>query len=249
MSWDPHQYNRFKQQREAPFEDLMKWLVVRPGLKAVDLGCGTGELTGKLAERIPGSHMLGLDSSPEMLSQAVARPGLEFRQQPLEELEGSFDLIFSHAALHWVGDHEALFERLWSRLRPGGQILVQMPANFDHVSHRLAGDIAARLGLERRVAPVLQPEQYADLLFRLGATEIEVVLKVYPHVLPDADSVVEWTKGTLLTAYLPQLSESGRAEFLSQYARELRAALPGKPVFYGFKRLLLGAKSALPGAD
>ena len=80
MSWDPDQYNRFKQQRAAPFLDLKRWLKVRPGLSAVDLGCGTGELTRQLADLLPDSLVLGVDTSAQMLnqSQAFERPGLSF---------------------------------------------------------------------------------------------------------------------------------------------------------------------------
>lgn len=243
MSWDPKQYHRFREQRAAPFWDLLKWLKVRPGMAAVDLGCGTGELTLELASRLPESTIVGIDSSAEMLARAESRPGVTFRQGLLEEVEGEFDLIFSNAALHWVGDHPHLLTRLWERLRPGGQLLVQMPANFDHFSHRAAADIAGTLGLQVRDAPVLGPEVYASLLYGLGAVGQEVVLKVYPHVLPDAEAIVEWTKGTLLTAYLPQLSEGRQRDFLDLYGRRIAENCPAHgPVFYGFKRLLFWAE-------
>lgn len=247
MSWDPDQYNRFKQQRAAPFRDLTRWLKVRPGLSAVDLGCGTGELTRQLADLLPDSLVLGVDTSAEMLnqSQAFARPGLSFRQQNLADVEGKFDLIFSHAALHWVENHPWLFARLWDQLLPGGQLLVQMPHNFDHLSHRLAADIAQNhFHLRTRVTEVLAPEDYAELLYHLGAQDFEVVLKVYPHVLADAQAIVEWTRGTLLTAYLPQLSPVQQSEFLDIYSRKIHEQMPEKPVFYGFKRLLLQAIKA-----
>lgn len=150
MPWNPAQYQKFQSARAAPFDDLLAWLNVRPGLKVVDLGCGTGELTSRLASLLPGSEVVGIDSSASMLAQASdhERPGLQFRQARLEELDGEYDLIFSHAALHWVPDQRALISRLWGRLRPGGQLLVQVPANFGHASHRLA-EAAARVCTRR----------------------------------------------------------------------------------------------------
>ena len=53
MAWNPEQYLKFAAERAAPFADLVALLDVRPGLHAVDLGCGTGELTAKLAEMLP----------------------------------------------------------------------------------------------------------------------------------------------------------------------------------------------------
>lgn len=230
MSWNPDQYNRFKAERMAPFEDLIRWLRIRPGISVVDLGCGTGELTLRLAELLPDSSVLGIDSSAEMLPQ---REG--FQLGSIQDFSGHYDLIFSHAALHWVDDHPSLFRHLWSCLKPGGQLLVQMPYNFDHPSHLAAASVARELGQKPLQRPVLAVEEYAALLWELGAQEPQVVLKVYPHVLEDADAIVEWTKGTLLTAY------SVTDEFLEKYRQAVRQACPGKPVFYGFKRLLLTA--------
>ncbi len=230
MTWDPDQYHRFRSERLAPFEDLIRWLRVRPGMKAVDLGCGPGELTRRLAALLPDSEVIGVDSSAEMLPK---EPGFELGR--IEDIRGEYDLIFSHAALQWVGDHPALLAKLWSCLKPGGQLLVQMPYNFEHVSHQAAARVAHSLGQPVRTFPMLPVEEYARLLYDLGAVDFEVVLKVYPHVLADADAIVEWTRGTLLTAY--QVTD----EFLKDYRAEVRKACPGAPVFYGFKRILMTA--------
>ena len=79
MPWDPEQYRKFQSERFAPFADLFDMIDVRPGLRVVDLGCGTGELTARLAEQLPGSDVLGIDASPQMLAQAqsLARPRLK----------------------------------------------------------------------------------------------------------------------------------------------------------------------------
>ena len=56
MSWNPDQYHKFQSERSAPFDDLLKLVDVRPRLKAVDLGCGTGELTRRLADALTNSN-------------------------------------------------------------------------------------------------------------------------------------------------------------------------------------------------
>src|SRR5512137_210859 len=110
MPWNPDQYHKFQAERSAPFDDLLKLVAVRPGLRAVDLGCGTGELTRRLADALPGSRVLGLDSSAQMLSRAgaYARPGLSFEVGDQVTLQGEWDLIFSNAALQWSDDHHQL---------------------------------------------------------------------------------------------------------------------------------------------
>lgn len=249
MPWDPERYHQFQQQRAAPFEDAIRLVNVRAGLKAVDLGCGTGELTRRLADALPDCEMVGIDSSPEMLNRAVqhARPGLRFEVGTIEAFSGAYDLIFSHAALHWVDDHPTLIPRLFSCLRPGGQIVVQMPSNHAHATHRLITEIAGESpfrealdGWSRR-SPVLGIETYAEILFRCEATHIVVFEKIYPHVLENADALADWTAGTALVPYAERLGEARYAEFMAVYRERLRSAFPSSPVFYGFRRTLFAA--------
>jgi trans-aconitate 2-methyltransferase len=249
VPWNPEKYHQFQAERTAPFEDLLKLVQVRPGMRAVDLGCGTGELTRRLADALPGSDVLGLDSSAAMLEKAMAwsGSGLRFASGDQAELSGSYDLIFSNAALQWSEDHAALIPRLFGCLNSGGQIAVQVPSNHDHVSHRVYRETAAlepfsRLlrGFNRR-SPVLPIEAYARLLFEAGASDILVFEKVYPHVLEDADAVVDWISGTALVPYYERLGTEGRAEFEAAIRQRMAAELPGSPIFYPFKRILFTA--------
>src|ERR1700722_17328897 len=78
--WDPALYRRFSNERFAPFDDLLALVAARPGLRAVDLGCGIGELTVRLHERLGGGDVVGIDTSAAMLERAreLERPGLRF---------------------------------------------------------------------------------------------------------------------------------------------------------------------------
>src|SRR5512133_1607987 len=127
MPWDPNQYHKFQAERSAPFFDLLALVEKRPNLKAVDLGCGTGELTRQLGDALPASAVTGLDSSVQMLAKAAAfaGSGLHFEQGDQAQLTGEWDLIFSNAALQWSEDHAELIPRLYRQLAPGGQIAVQ----------------------------------------------------------------------------------------------------------------------------
>jgi trans-aconitate 2-methyltransferase len=247
MPWDPERYHQFQKERSAPFEDLLSLVKVRPGVQAIDLGCGTGELTRRLADRLPGSQVLGIDSSPEMLERArmLEGPGLRFERVSIEQVEGHWDLVLSNAALQWVDDHPALVPRLLSSVRPGGQLVVQMPSNHTHPTHTLILEIAGQspfreaLGGWRRTSPVLAIEDYARLLYTHGAVEITVFEKVYPHVLADADALADWTSGTALVPYFERLTTEFRELFMERYRRRLWDLYPTAPVFYGFRRILL----------
>ena len=250
MPWDAKRYEQFAEQRYAPFDDLARLISVRPGLRVIDLGCGTGELTRRLADALPNSDVLGIDSSAEMLGRAqeFARPGLRFEQRAIEDVAGEWDVVFSNAALQWVDDHRSLIPRLSSLLRPGGQLAVQVPSNFDHPTHRLIDELASqepfRTALDgwgtnwSRSRPVLSIEQYAELLYAQGATEIVSFEKVYPHVLPDAGALADWMSGTALVPYMERLTDGLRQEFIERYRSRLGETFPQSPVFYGFRRTL-----------
>jgi len=249
MPWDPERYEQFQKERYAPFEDLVKLIKVREGLHVIDLGCGTGELTRRLADLLPDSDVLGIDSSSEMLERAAerARSGLRFEQRAIEDAAGAWDIVFSHAALQWVDDHPSLIPRLLSLARPGGRLVVQMPSNFSHPTHTIIEEIAGEapfrdpLGGRTRPWPVLSIDAYAELLHAHGATEITVFEKVYPHVLPDADALADWMSGTALVPVFERLPEALRESFMERYRERLRARWPSKPVFFGFRRTLFAA--------
>lgn len=251
-TWNPAQYERFRDQRAQPFFDLLSLVERRPALRAVDLGCGTGELTRRLHEQLACSSTLGVDSSPAMLANTAAQvaPGLAFEAGDLAAFAKSerFGLVFSNAAVQWVPDHPRLFTQLAGLLAPGGQLAIQMPANHDHPSHVVAQQIARRepfasaLAGYVRDSPVLAAERYAELLHELGFTRQHVRLQVYGHVLGARSDVVEWVKGTLLTDYERRLSPPVFQRFLSEYREALLPLLsPSEPYFYPFKRLLLWA--------
>jgi trans-aconitate 2-methyltransferase len=248
-SWDPEQYERFAAERAAPFHDLLSLVAPVPGGRVVDLGCGGGELTATLHRRLEAGETLGVDRSPAMLERAagVAGAGLRFELGDIDAFEsGSWDVVFSNAALHWLPDHAGLLGRLVAGLNPGGQLAVQMPANHDHPSHVVAAEVAGTepfrtaLGGYRRESPVQPPEWYAELLDRLGLADQHVRLQVYLHRLAARDEVVEWVKGTLLTDYQSRMPEALFMEFLATYrARLLPQLEDSSPYRYPFKRLLL----------
>jgi trans-aconitate 2-methyltransferase len=247
--WDPERYARFARERRQPFEDLAALLAPLDHPRILDLGCGAGELTRALHERLGARETLGIDSSPAMLEQAAAQAGGGLRFQAGDAgafADGPWDLVFSNAALHWVPDHEALWPRLAALVAPGGQLAVQVPHNDHHPSHRVAVEVAGEapfrepLGGAVRVSPVLPPERYAELLFRLGFAERRVRVEVYGHALASRDEVVEWVRGTTLTDYERRLPADLWPAFLDRYRARLAEALPDeRPFLYTFRRVLL----------
>jgi trans-aconitate 2-methyltransferase len=253
-TWNPSQYERFRDERSRPFFDLLALVRARPGMRVVDLGCGTGELTKKLHEHLYARETLGLDSSEAMLakSQAHAGGGLRFEKRDIADFADApgapWDLVFSNAALHWVPAHEELLAKLTRALAPGGQLAIQVPASHDHPSHLAAAEVAREepfataLSGYVRYAPVLLPEQYAHLLDALDHPEHHVRLQVYGHRLESREQVVEWVKGSLLTDYEKRMSPDLFGRFLLRYREVLMPRLPDtRPFFFPFKRILFWA--------
>lgn len=250
MSWNPELYHKFQKERFAPFKDLMDLIVVRKGLRVLDLGCGTGELTQMVSELLPESQTLGIDSSSEMLSIATEKKhiGLDFELCPIQEVSGSWDLIFSNAAIQWVDSHEELIPRLVSLLNPGGQIAIQLPANHNHPTQQLIAEIAGEdpyknaLNNWQRKWSVLSILEYSELLYDTGVEDINVFEKIYPHILDDVDVIVEWLSGTALIPYFERLPDNLHDDFINTYREKLQDLYPKKPVFFPYQRIFFSAK-------
>jgi trans-aconitate 2-methyltransferase len=255
--WSPEQYERFRSERQQPFDDLLMLCHPVPGGRAVDLGCGTGDLTKILHEEMEAEQTVGIDSSEAMLERAQAThsaiPGLSFEQGDIATWLGEgLDLVFANASLQWVDDHLNLLARMRTALSPDGQMAFQVPANYRHPSHVLAHQVAIEPPFidaldgdapEDRGRFVLSPELYADLLYELGAKDQVVRMEVYGHELETTSEVVEWVMGTLLTPYRTRLTPDMFDEFVERYRERLIEELGERePYFYGFKRILCWAR-------
>jgi trans-aconitate 2-methyltransferase len=250
QDWSPAQYEKFERERAQPFCDLVGLVEPVPGGRVADLGCGPGTRTVELAAKLQAAEVVGMDSSEAMLSRArpLGGEGVRFEVADIARFDdhAAWDVVFSNAALHWVADHDALFARLAAGLRPGGQLAVQMPYNFDHPASATASTLAAespyaeRLGGRRQGAHVDPVESYATRLRVGGLTDIDVHMRVYLHELPGPASVIEWTRGSTLTWYRAQLGLELYERFEAEYRRRLLAVLPDEqPLLFTFKRIFV----------
>ena len=258
--WNPDEYERYRHERSQPFWDLAALVKPQPEMRVIDLGCGTGELTLGLHRRLAAKATLGVDNSAAMLEKArdIQEPGLSFRCEDIGAFtpEERVDLLFSNAALHWVPDHKTLMPRLARFVAPGGQIAIQVPANHDQPSHTVATRVASeepyRTALSGFVmtSATLGPEHYASLLWNCGIRDLHVRLQVYTHEMAGPADVVDWVKGTLLTAYRKRLSPELYAQFLARYATLLLHEVQGgSPFLFTFKRILVWGRRGAPSAE
>jgi trans-aconitate 2-methyltransferase len=253
-SWSPKQYDKFKDERSAPFFDLMSLVQKAPGSRVVDLGCGSGELSLELHRYTEASQTLGIDTSDEMLLMAeeFSQDGLQFHKENIQfwHSKNEFDIVFSNAALQWCPNHPAIFHKLKEALKEGGQLAVQMPMNHDYPTHILAHEMSheepwsSLLGVEKyeKNKTMLRLEQYSQLITDLGFKKKRVFLKTYEHELGSRDDVIEWVKGSLLTHFKSRLKEKDNEHFVSEFKKRLFTSLPDqRPFFYPFKRIFIWA--------
>jgi ubiquinone/menaquinone biosynthesis C-methylase UbiE len=98
----------------------------------IDVGCGTGALSIPIAERLPGSRVVGVDGDPEVLALAQAKPGAE-QVEWTEALAGDLplddeaaDVVVTSLLLHHLplASKRAMLAEARRVLRPGGRLIV-----------------------------------------------------------------------------------------------------------------------------
>lgn len=120
MQWNARDYAEHAAFVPALGSAVLGLLAPRAGEQVLDLGCGDGVLTQRIADA--GALVLGLDCDPSMLAAAQAR-GLDVVAGDAQalEFEARFDAIFSNATLHWLPDQHRVAAGVFRALRPGGR--------------------------------------------------------------------------------------------------------------------------------
>ena len=188
--------------------DLLPLLNPQPGERILDVGCGEGTLTRKIAER--GATVLGIDDSPEMVGAARAS-GVDALLLAAEDMQffAEFDAAFSNATLHWVLEKEQAARAIFRALKPGGRFAGEMGGEGNLRKLREALDEELII---RGYAPAAEatnwyasPEEFAAVYERAGFREIDARLIERPT--PIEHGITEWVttfrKGWLEQAGVP----------------------------------------------
>lgn len=138
QTWDPRAYEQNGSFVHELSAGVMEWLAAKPSEYILDLGCGNGQLTQRIAAT--GAHVAGVDSSPEMIAAARAL-GIVAQVGDAESLpfaDVTFDAVFSNAALHWVRDQDAMLRQVRRVLKPGGRFVAEMGGHGNIAAIRVA---------------------------------------------------------------------------------------------------------------
>lgn len=124
--WDPALYDEKHSFVWKMAAGLLELLAPKPAERILDVGCGTGHLTAKIAAA--GAQVTGIDLSPEMIAQArLAHPSIHFEVADARTLKyvNDFDAVFSNATLHWITNPEPAVASISEALRRGGRFVAE----------------------------------------------------------------------------------------------------------------------------
>jgi SAM-dependent methyltransferase len=190
QTWDPQAYARNGSFVHGLAGGVLEWLTAQPGEQILDLGCGDGQLSQRIAAT--GASVTGVDASPEMVAAARAR-GIAARKGNAESLpfgDAEFDAVFSNAALHWVRGQDAMLAEVRRVLKPGGRFVAEMGGHGNIAAIRVA--LMAVLerhgyaGREDGVNYYPTPEAYSRRLERHGFRVEQIALIPRPTPLPES---------------------------------------------------------------
>jgi SAM-dependent methyltransferase len=227
QTWNPETYGRNAAFVPQLGSGTLEWLAPEVGERILDLGCGDGQLTERIASA--GASVAGIDASPNMVAAARAR-GIAAEEGSAESLpfpDQSFDAVFSNAVLHWVRGQDAMMTEVRRVLRPAGRFVAEMGGHGNIATIRVAfAAVLARLGhasLGERGNYYPTPDAYTRRLASHGFTVARMIL--FPRPTPlGAGGMTAWLN-TFCRGALDALPEDLREIAVAETVALLAPAL------------------------
>jgi trans-aconitate methyltransferase len=224
-SWNPQTYAsnaRFVSDLGQP---LLQLLQPQPGDLILDLGCGDGALTEKIADY--GCAVIGVDSSYPQLKAAKDR-GLNVTVMDGHQLSFrcKFDAVFTNAALHWMKQPELVLTGVAGSLKPFGRFIGEFggKGNVERIRSALYAGLQRHAIDPTPIDPWYYPssEEYSKLLSNAGFTVNYIELIPRPTKLPG--DILDWLE-IFAQPFTQALDESQRSGFLKEVRNELATCL------------------------
>jgi trans-aconitate 2-methyltransferase len=229
--WDAATYDVSSGPQQSWAADVLGRLDgLAPDAIVLDVGCGTGRVTEQLLARVPAGRVLAIDASQAMVDLARERLGNRaavWCQDVLElELDEPVDAIVSTAALHWVPDHDRLWQVLAGALRPGGWLEVQCGGSGNIARVREAIDAVASDGypaLEGWSPWVFATTEETDARLRAAGFE---QIRCWLHDEPTEPADLEaFVRTSILAAHFARLAPDRRELFAVAVLARVRLPL------------------------
>ncbi|MER2236374.1 MAG: methyltransferase domain-containing protein [Candidatus Limivicinus sp.] len=245
FSWNGEQYSTANGLQASVGERLIGLTDFSPYMSVLDAGCGSGNLSIVLAQKVPLGHVLAIDLSESMIrkasesSEAQALHNLEFKVCGINEIafENMFDLVFSNSVLHWVTEIEDGIQRFCKALNPDGLLSVQFPLlDSKHPLLQYSRRAMQELGFSecfRGAAsfPWYVPEsteQFSGILEKAGFHDIDIFLDSGVFAFPSATAVYQHFNSVGLNLFTAAMDEADKTAFHAQVLGDLTADFPNK---------------------
>ncbi len=212
-------------------ENLLQILNPQPNERILDLGCGTGQLTAKIAEA--GAEVIGIDSASEMIEQAQQNyPNLQFQVADAKnfQLPQPVDAIFSNAALHWIPQADDVISSIRESLKINGRFVAEFggKGNIGLIVKALYNALE-NIGVKN--APNLNPwyfpsiAEYASKLEKQGFEVTYSQLFSRQTLLQDKDAgLANWIK-MFCVNFFQGLSEEEKIMVIQDVEKHLKPKL------------------------
>lgn len=231
--FDGEKYEKFSAPQQEWGSKVMDELALKGNEHILDLGCGNGLLSAKLAEKVPDGKITGIDSSPSMLEQAKKhkKGNMDFLLGDITgmDLEDEFDVVFSNAALHWVKDHSLALRQINRSMKSGGIMRVQFAGegncmNLIPVLKEIMDSLEFKDDFSLFEWPWYIPgvEEYEKLLIEAGFEIIRVWIENADRNFPDEESYVGCINQPSLVPFVSFLPEDKAILFAKRVIKEAK---------------------------
>jgi len=221
----------------------------------LDLGCGDGALTEKLAQKVPNGRVLGIDASQGMIDTAKSLEcnNLTFAVMDINEMDfaDKFDLIYSNATLHWVLDHKRLLANCHRALKPKGKIRFNFAADGncsnlfvvvrDAIASNAYGRYFTGFSWPWYMPPVDEYQRIAEISM---FNDIKVWDENADRYFPDEGALIKWIDQPSIVPFLKHIPEDEKKSFRDMVVEQMitRTKQAAGTCFETFRRINLSAR-------
>ncbi|HWQ20209.1 MAG TPA: methyltransferase domain-containing protein [Methanotrichaceae archaeon] len=228
--WDPEAYEKSSSAQEKWADEILSRLDLRGDESILDIGCGDGRITARMAARVRDGSVTGIDTSQEMISFANKRfpqsssPNLKFKYGDASCLnyEDEFDLVTSFACLHWILDHRPVLDGIRRSLRPGGRTFLQFggrgnAADIFRAVNEVISEERWSMNFREFRFPYgfFGPEEYRAWAEDAGLKVVRVDLVQKDMVQKGRGCLASWMSTTWLP-YLERIREDQRQDLINE---------------------------------
>ncbi len=228
LEWDASTYDSLDLPHKRWGRDVLQRLRPRGDETILEIGCGSGRDSERLLEALPHGRLVAVDGSHQMLDKLRGRLGdgggrLETLHRDLREpfdLNWQFDAATSVATLHWLPDHQHVFDELAQLLRPGGRIVIEA-GGHGNIAGFLRALGATGRSYGSRFWNFADVAETRERLRKAGFQQIAVRLVPDEARLEDREQLQAFVATVMLAAPLREMPRDQRAAFVTAVCERL----------------------------